>query len=138
MNRLPKYWVVENDLTPKYKDIVIGYLNKECDVNYVGGSTRYYGYDGNKASNGTNCDNLLKQFKNNPTLLTLDEFIELSKPIDEFVLPEKWWVQSTEENYSVIYNWLNKNNTNGTKYLAVKTPDINSPVCFPDYKGRLS
>ena len=32
MNRLPKYWVVENDLTPKYKDIVIGYLNKECDV----------------------------------------------------------------------------------------------------------
>ena len=133
MNRLPKYWVVENDLTPKYKDIVIGYLNKECDVNYVGGSTRYYGYDGNEAGNGTNCDNLLKQFKNNPTLLTLDEFIELSKPIDEFILPEKWWVQSTMENYDVIYTWLRENKTNGNSYINLGTADKKSQICFPDY-----
>ena len=128
MNRLPKYWVVENDLTPKYKDIVIGYLNKECDVNYVGGSTRYYGYDGNKAGNGTNCDNSLKQFKNNPILLTLNEFIELSKPIDEFVVPDKWCVKCTKENYPVLDKWF---------YEKTKKHRLDSDKCsywhYPEY-----
>ena len=29
MNRLPKYWIVKNDFSQKYKDSVLKYLNQE-------------------------------------------------------------------------------------------------------------
>lgn len=109
MNRLPKYWIVENDFSQRYKDTVIKKIN---EIDNTGGEEwkgdifKYYGYDGGIKYNGCYASSGIRQFINNPTLLTLDEFIELSKTIDEFVLPEKWCVKCTKENYSVLDKWF--------------------------------
>ena len=131
MNRLPKYWIVKNDFSQKYKDSVLKYLNQEYN-NELKGLGEYYG----NGDGDWRCYSSIELFKNNPTLLTLDEFIELSKPIDEFVLPEKWWVQSTKENYSVIYEWLEKNKTTIHLYVNLGNADKNSPICFPEYEKQ--
>ena len=52
---------------------------------------------------------------------------------DEFVLPEKWWVQSTEENYVDIYTWLRNNQMNDISYINLNNNDKNYPICFPAY-----
>ena len=100
MNRLPKCWLVENDRSQKFKDTVLSYLNSKHDKIFSG-NWNYYGYNGIHPV----CHNT-EYCVNNPTLLTLDEFIELSKPIDEFVLPEKWCVECTKENYSILDKWF--------------------------------
>ena len=58
-----------------------------------------YGYIGGNRFNGTICfpASDLKHILNNPKILTLDEFIELSKEVDESVLPEKWYVEVSNE-----------------------------------------
>lgn len=81
-NRLPEYWVVQNDGTQLFKDIVLKYLNNKYETDWYGLSN-FYGYDGNLLYRGTNARNSIKSFKNNPTLLTLEEFIELSKEKEE-------------------------------------------------------
>ena len=101
MNRLPKYWIVKNDFSQKYKDSVLKYLNQEYNTELLGFGEYYGNGDGY-----WRCNSSIELFKNNPTLLTLDEFIELSKPIDEFVLPEKWCVKCTKENYLVLDKWF--------------------------------
>lgn len=218
-NNLPKYWVVKNDDSQRFKDIVLQYLNNIFDKPWVGDAEGYYGYDGDINHNGTSCFYNVARFKNTPTILTIDEFIELSKPIsdmidfrvkgtklpvipvgtiykcrsfdsnvykafdiacvfysygykeiegiiyieaeskeytggvyfmikesdivrlakeqgmikEKFILPEKWWVQSTEENYVDIYTWLRNNQMNNSSYTSLNNSDKNSPICFPAY-----
>ena len=106
MNKLPKYWVVKNDGSKKYFDIVLKYINKKYNRRWCGSFFFYYGFDGNAKYNGTNAYHDIESFINNPTLLTLDEFIELSKEVDEFVLPEKWIVKiNSKEEGIVICKW---------------------------------
>lgn len=90
---LPKYWVVlmtENN-KEQFIEHVISYLD---EIDHNSGSSWldnlnpldfnvYYGFDGNDSFNGTN-SYLLEEygyFENNPTILTLDEFIDLKNKI---------------------------------------------------------
>lgn len=87
MNRLPKYWIVEADKKrmDEFKSIVITYMNKSSAASYRGDISRYYGCVGYPHHDGgyDNQDNI-RDFINTPTLLTIDEFAELSEEyIDE-------------------------------------------------------
>ena len=102
MNRLPKYWVVKNPT-----QIVKDYLAKTYNVpDVLRWNHNFIGFDGTKAYNGVHGTTCLEYLVNDPAILTLDEFIELSKEVDEFVLPEKWCVKCTKESYSVLDKWF--------------------------------
>ena len=63
MNRLPKYWIVKNDFSQKYKDSVLKYLNQEYNSE-LQGLGEYYGNDNDDWS----CYSSIDLFKNNNTL----------------------------------------------------------------------
>ena len=81
MKNLPEYWVVQ--LTEEnhelFKKTVIPYLQNTYGEFWSGIGYKYYGFDGSKEFKGTNCYNFLEDFKNNPVLLTLNEFIKLTE-----------------------------------------------------------
>lgn len=80
MNNLPKYWIVKRDATnPNWKK-VIEYLNKTYGYSWLGNQDAYYGYDGNDEHmlKGTNYWDSISKFKNNPTELTIDEFVAMT------------------------------------------------------------
>ncbi|MGL5752935.1 MAG: hypothetical protein ACRCXT_20510, partial [Paraclostridium sp.] len=102
MNRLPKYWVVKNP-----NQIVKDYLAKTYNVPSVSRwNYNFIGFDGAKLYNGVHGANCLEYFYNDPAILTLDKFIELSKEVDAFVLPEKWCIAFTDENRKVLIEWI--------------------------------
>ena len=83
-SKLPKYWVVKNDGSQRFKDEVIAYMKRIAPAsNWVGDSVGYYGVDGTikefstGTSNGTDSHELLRDFINNPVVLTINEFIDL-------------------------------------------------------------
>lgn len=78
-NRLPTYWAVEapKDRTdPRFKK-VINYLNK-LSGGLTGRDYKFYGDDG-RYFNAGDCWNNLASFKNKVTLITLDQFIEMTE-----------------------------------------------------------
>lgn len=78
-NKLPKYWVVENNKQVGFIK-VLNYLNEIYENHYWSrGNFNYYGYDGNKNHGGTNAWDSIDGFENNPTLLTLEQFNNLTK-----------------------------------------------------------
>jgi hypothetical protein len=83
-NRLPQYWVVKCDTTnPNWKK-VINYLHETHGEKWGGGCDgSYYGYDGSASYRGTNTFKDLSRFSNNPTLLTIEQFIELTSKKEE-------------------------------------------------------
>ncbi len=73
IHSLPKYWIVKNDGSDEYKNIVIKYLQKfhnweGSDIN------NYYGFDGGDRYRGSFDSRNIKDFHNTPTILTLEEF----------------------------------------------------------------
>ncbi|NTW91348.1 MAG: hypothetical protein HGA35_05410, partial [Erysipelotrichaceae bacterium] len=59
---------------------------------------------------------------------------EMLEPVEsEFVLPEKWWVQSTVDDYRGIYEWLNKSCGASYRIEQFSISDKTSEVCFPAY-----
>ena len=82
-NRLPQYWAVKCDGSQKFRDTVIKYLNETYNCSWNGIQNGFYGYDGCNEHGGTNGWDEIESFQNNPVLLTIDEFVELSKPIPE-------------------------------------------------------
>lgn len=102
MNNLPKYWIVKNDDSQLFKNTVIKYLHL-IGGSWTGDLNWYYGFDGSSNYKGTNTYFYPDNFQNNPTILSIEEFITLSKEIEEF--PEKWFIPITEENHVVLYNW---------------------------------
>lgn len=121
-NRLPKYWVVQcpeksnSEELDRFRNTVIRYMEEVIGERWRGDAyLSYYGYDGNSSFRGTNYNCSLKDFVNSPTLLTIDEFIELSKPIEVSKLPEKWrvFVKKYEdieeyliEKYEKVDEWI--------------------------------
>lgn len=79
-NKLPKYWCVKNDGSQLFKDTVIKYIKSHDTSQWEGAFLWYYGYEGIAKHNwnGFNVNRSLEKFINNPTLLTLQEFIELT------------------------------------------------------------
>jgi len=110
---LPQYFVIRhyplNPLWHKY----IGWLNKTYKVNYTGDSYIYYGYDGfSDLDKGTKCSNFLESFKNNPTLLTLEEWDSIVNLKEEFVLPEKWCIRPTKEQENTVFAYFKSKKSN--------------------------
>ena len=76
---LPQYWVVKCDTSHPDWRKVIDYLNKTYNRHWLGNNhDEYYGFDGNIMHNGTNCGSNLLDFENNPTVLTIEEFVSLT------------------------------------------------------------
>jgi len=100
MSKLPKYWCVKNDNSQLFKGTVIKYLTKfyqwtgDCSENY-------YGVDGGTNYNGTNNFPQINHFVNSPTLLTLEEFIELSKEIEDL---NKYQIK-VGDSITIIYTY---------------------------------
>jgi len=79
-NSLPKYWVIRSDGSQLFRDTVIKYLNSIVGAKYwVGYQNYYYGFDGGVGPGGTNNWTCITNFKNNPQLLTIKQFIEMTK-----------------------------------------------------------
>ena len=91
MNKLPKYWIVRNDCSQLYKDTVIKYLNETYNKDWTGVGYNYYGYSGSNKYNGYQ-----SEFKNNPTQLTLKQFIEMTTK-EEFTRGELIVVRDRDE-----------------------------------------
>lgn len=73
MKELPKYFVIKRDAdNPLWKKYIY-WLNKMYNQLWSGGVLAYYGFDGSLYNWGTNCYEDLSSFKNNPTLITLEE-----------------------------------------------------------------
>lgn len=118
-NNLPKYWVVKCDLKhPGWKK-VIDYLNTISPGWKGGDSASYYGFDGNHRHNGTRGTRRLDWFTNNPIVLTIDQFVELSKEITmiDFKIPgtklptipkgiEYRYVTGTEDVFTTSRDYL--------------------------------
>ena len=76
-NRLPEYWAVKRDKSnPNWKK-VINYLNQISGYEWEGDAYAYYGIEKNIAP-GVNCYDTFSYFKGNPTLLTIEQFMELT------------------------------------------------------------
>ena len=73
---LPKYYIVYNDNSDLFKEY-IKELNKNFNEDWDGDSYSYYGYDGNKIHNGTNCHDEIDHFINNPTILTPQQYFNM-------------------------------------------------------------
>jgi hypothetical protein len=78
-NRLPQYWVVQCDTTNPNWMKVIDYLYETHGERWNGHSHgAYYGYDDGDEYRGTNTYSDLLQFENNPIVLTIEQFVELT------------------------------------------------------------
>ncbi len=96
-NRLPKYWVVKNDESKEFYSEVISYINEQVWYQQFEWSAygAYYGFHWI-----WNCENDIEYLKNNPTLLTVAEFIELTTAEPEPVRGDKVLVwDHNEEEY---------------------------------------
>jgi hypothetical protein len=82
-------------------------LNEKGARSWVGDAFNYYGFDGNELS-GVNCWDKLSHFKGNPTLLTIEQFMELSNQ-KENKLPEYWVVKQDQNNpgWKKVIKYLN-------------------------------
>jgi hypothetical protein len=79
-NKLPKYWVVKRDLSNPDWEKVIGYLNKKSGDTWKGFDFKYYGIDvDDELPVRVNYWDTLISFNGNPTLLTIEEFMELTE-----------------------------------------------------------
>lgn len=112
----PKYFVVKTDESSPLQKVYKQWLNKTYNQKWnVNLSVlNYYGYDGNYRFNGTNANDKIDLFKNNPTLLTLDEWYVLF--IDnkcDFVIECK---SNEEFDYVAV-----KYNHHGITYFNFKT-----------------
>jgi len=77
MTELPKYWCVKNDGSKMFKDIVIRYLNDKYNRGYDGSALdNFYGYDGKQY--GAGCHTRKENFLDDPTELTIEQFIKLT------------------------------------------------------------
>lgn len=85
-NNLPENWLVFQEDTKKFKDNVIKYIKNKYNRAVEGSlSNHYYGIY-NSILIAPYMHDMDIQYK--PIIITLDEFIELSKPINEKELPK--------------------------------------------------
>lgn len=105
-NKLPPFWCVKRDKNNPDWQKVIDYLNIIYGSKYYTGDADYYvyyGYDNNNYLKGTNNNENVSCFENNPTLLTIEQFVEMT---EVFVLPEKWCIKAKlKEEENVINNY---------------------------------
>lgn len=96
-NNLPENWLVFQEDTEKFRNNVIKYINNNYSKAVEGSlSNHYYGiYNSILIAPYMHAMDI--QYK--PIIITLDEFIELSKPINEKKAPKS--VEISEESYKL-------------------------------------
>lgn len=111
MNQLPKYWVIQllSGDEELYRELVIPYIEKNYNgANWYFITNNYIGVDGNSMYlGGTRSGPNLSSFNNNPTVLTLQQFIQMTTN----QLPEKWCIRV--DNNIIIGSWFNDHSTSG-------------------------
>lgn len=119
LNELPKYWVVQCDASHPDWMKVIDYLNKISNIEFIGQSNDlYYGYDGNNGAKCGDYNYLILAFKNNPVVLTIDEFVKLtSKEIVEI----DFTIRGTK--LPTIPKGVEYLSRRGQKYIFIDTKD---------------
>jgi hypothetical protein len=103
-NKLPRYWVVKCEPNNPNWRKVIDCLKSEYNEYWNGyrngyRTDYYYGYDGNAYFGGTDCNYCVSDFINNPTILTIQKFVEMT---EGFVIPEKWFCKPTNKQDAFI------------------------------------
>ena len=93
----PKYWVVKKDENNPNWGKVLDYIKLKAGTKLIS-NFNYFGFDGINRT-GFNSWNYIEDFENNPTLLTIDEFVELT---EGFVIPEKWFCKPTNKEDAFI------------------------------------
>lgn len=96
MKQLPKYFVIKREANNPLWNKYIQWLNEKTGFNFDGRAS-YYGYGYNR-----HIDSIcytLEEFKNNPTVLTLEEWYEC---VNGFKLPEKWCVQYIGDDEKIL------------------------------------
>jgi hypothetical protein len=83
LKELPKYWVVQCDTKHPDWMKVVDYMNTLSGGWTGKNNGDYYGFDGNRDHKGTNVWVNLRQFINNPTVLTIEEFVSLTNKKSE-------------------------------------------------------
>ncbi len=112
LNNLEYYWIVRKNVgNPDYQKI-LDYLNKKYNQTWQGILFDYYGYDGDAHSehNGTNGFDYTSSFKNDPELLTTNEFIELlnkSKMKFPIELKSGMIAETLDGNYFLLVQFKN-------------------------------
>ena len=104
---LPKYFVIKRDNSNPLWDKYIQWLNSKYNTNWQGNTWSYYGFDGTNI-----CWHNVNSFKNNPTLLTLEEWDSIVNLKEEFVLPEKWCIRPTKEQENTVFAYFKSKNSN--------------------------
>lgn len=132
-NNLPKYWAVKNDGSQLFKDTVIKYMNETYmkPNNYIplaGSALNYYGYDGYKDSySGCNNKNNLSDFRAAVEPLSIKEFIELSKPIEDECNKKFIIKDLTDNSYWSPKGW-DSLKENATKYVSFESAQLTSAI----------
>lgn len=88
LTELPEYWVVKQDVSNPGWKLVMKYLNDKSGYGWEGDAYNYYGTEPNCDKN-VNCYDRLSSFKNNPTLLTIEEFLRLTNQKPETMITIK-------------------------------------------------
>lgn len=126
-NRLPKYYIVKNDGSQLFKYTVLKHLDlidKDNKYKWIDHATYdYYGFDGDIDNSGTKGSNYIDTFINNPTLLTLEEFIELSKSISI-----EDWIPEVGDKVKIIQKSLLSVNKVGDVGVITEVTDNSSRV----------
>jgi len=102
LTELPKYWVVKRDSNNPDWRKVIDYLNN-INSGWNGEYVIYYGFDGSPGHGGTNGWNHIESFANNPTLLTIEQFVKLTSKKQE-TKKEENMVKIKREQLLEIHN----------------------------------
>ena len=135
MNSLPENWKVKNTGEIAF-DCIIQYLNKNYRSNreyWIGNSIdAYYGVYLNQ-------DFCSSCYENKCITLSIEEFITLSKEIEEF--PEKWCVKDCVE----VSKWASElfncfDSPNPKAYLCIDQKDFPQRKCYyflEDHKGYI-
>ena len=132
-SKLPKYWVVKNDGSQRFKDEVIAYMKRIAPAsNLVGDSVGYYGVDGTiygvdgtikefstGTSNGTDSHGLLRDFINNPVVLTINEFIDLKNGEELKIIRYKLKKPELRRAVAELLNGIIRFNGSGYDEMAI-------------------
>lgn len=128
---LPKFWVVKCNTTHPDWMKVVDYMNTIGYTGWTWNGTNdgdYYGFDGVNGRNGTHVWSNLLHFKNNPTVLTIEEFVSLTnKKEDKMVTIKREQLQEIHtiacSDWKMKIREIAKDQPFGDIELAEKTVD---------------
>jgi hypothetical protein len=119
LTELPKYWVVKRDSNNPDWRKVIDYLNN-INSGWNGEYESYYGFDGSPFHSGTNGWDRIESFANNPTLLTIEQFVKLTSKKQE-TKKEENMVKIKREQLLEIHNIACSTWKSKIEQLAIKS-----------------